>query len=78
MFKMKLSNVDKLDELCNELVAVTFLQGHIIIDDYIDYGEEFSFIYNYARQYLFEKQEKIILELHDLIHNYGFETGDNG
>ncbi len=72
MLKIDIKNLDELSELILNLSVTTFLQGLIVTDNYIDYGEEFNFIYCYARECLYEKQKEIVLKLKALVESDSF------
>ncbi len=72
MLTIKIENLDKLYELFLKLSMLTFLQGLIVTDDYIDYGEGFEFVFNYAREFLYQEEKQIMLELNSLINSENF------
>ena len=72
MFAITIENIDKLNELVFKLSMLTFLQGFIVMDDYIECGEGFEFAFNYAREFLYEEERQTMLELNDLIKSKNF------
>ena len=51
---------------------LTFLQGLIISDDYIEYGDGFETVFTYAREFLYDEQRKTVLELSGLVKSNAF------
>lgn len=72
MFAITIENIDKLNELVFKLLMLTFLQSFIVIDDYIECGEGFETVSNFARDFLYDEQKKTVLEINKLIHDDRF------
>lgn len=51
MFMIDIDNIDKLGELTYKLSMLTFLQGLIVSDDYIEYGDGFETVFTYAASF---------------------------
>lgn len=72
MLSISIKNYDKLSELTLKLSMLTFLQGLIISDDYIEYGEGFESVFTYAREFIYDEQRKTVLELRSVIDSEAF------
>ena len=72
MLKISIENLDAVNELTMKIAALTFLQGQIVLDEYIDGADEYRFLYNYARVLLHDELSETVLRLRRLIESEGF------
>ncbi len=76
--KIKLDNIDRLNELFNNVCVLTYLNDLVFanIDDKILFHKELGSMDRSAILYLKEKQIEAVSQLHELLHSSEFTISE--